>query len=92
LRRSTSRAELDTCTIEGHAMPQANRTYRAVIKQDGGWWVGWTEEIPGVNCQARSRAELLVALKQTLGEALEFNRTDARRAAEGKFEGVDIAV
>ncbi len=73
-------------------MTQPIRTYRAVIKQDGGWWVGWIEEIPSVNCQARSRAELLVALKETLGETLEFNRTYARRAAEGEFEAFDIAV
>ncbi len=73
-------------------MTQGIHTYRAVIKQDGGWWIGWIEEIPGVNCQERSRDELLVALKEALCEALGFNRTDARRAAEGEFEGFDIAV
>ena len=25
--------------------------YTAVIKQDGDWWIGWIEEVPGVNCQ-----------------------------------------
>ena len=25
-------------------------TYTAVTKQDGGWWIGWIEEVPGVNC------------------------------------------
>jgi len=24
--------------------------YTAVIKKDAGWWIGWIEEIPGVNC------------------------------------------
>jgi predicted RNase H-like HicB family nuclease len=24
-------------------------TYTEVINQDGPWWVGWVEEVPGVN-------------------------------------------
>jgi hypothetical protein len=31
------------------------QNYTAVIKQDAEWWIGWIEEIPGVNCQERSR-------------------------------------
>ena len=30
-----------------------NETYTAVIKQDDGWWLGWIEEVPGVNCQEK---------------------------------------
>jgi predicted RNase H-like HicB family nuclease len=56
-------------------------TYTAVTKQDGGWWIGWIEEVPGVNCQERTREELLVSLRTTLAEALEFNRQDAIQAA-----------
>ncbi|MBI1732445.1 MAG: type II toxin-antitoxin system HicB family antitoxin [Gammaproteobacteria bacterium] len=51
-----------------------NRTYTAVAKQEGNWWIGWIEEIPGVNCQEATREELLVSLQATLREALEFNR------------------
>ena len=47
-------------------------TYRAVVRQDGDWWIGWIEEISGVNCQEKSREELLESLKVTLREALEF--------------------
>ena len=25
--------------------------YTAVIKKDAGWWIGWIQEIPGVNSQ-----------------------------------------
>ncbi len=32
--------------------------YTAVIKQASGWWIGWIEEIPGVNSQGKTRAEL----------------------------------
>ena len=28
--------------------------YTAIIKRDGNWWIGWIEEIPGVNCQESS--------------------------------------
>ncbi len=55
--------------------------YTAVTKQDGEWWIGWIEEVPGVNCQERTREELLASLRTTLAEALEFNRQEAIRAA-----------
>ena len=55
--------------------------YTAITKQDGGRWIGWVEEVPGVNCQERSREELLESLRITLREALEFNREEARKAA-----------
>jgi hypothetical protein len=50
-----------------------NHEYTALIKKDAGWWIGWIEEIPGVNCQEASRDELLVSLRDTLREALELN-------------------
>lgn len=49
-----------------------NQTYTAMIKQDGEWWIGWIEEVAGVNCQERSREELLASLQTTLTEALEL--------------------
>jgi predicted RNase H-like HicB family nuclease len=59
-------------------MPQ---NYTAVIKQDAGWWIGWIEEVPGVNCQEQSREALIEVLKVTLREALELNRQEALEAA-----------
>ena len=55
--------------------------YTAIVKRAGDWWIGWIEEVPGVNCQERSREELLETLTITLGEALEFNRQTALAAA-----------
>jgi predicted RNase H-like HicB family nuclease len=66
--------------------------YTAIVKQDGDWWIGWIEEVPGVNCQESSRDALLETLRITLQEALEFNRADARSAAAEHFEEVRIAV
>ena len=69
-----------------------SQTYTAVVKQDGQWWIGWIEEVPGVNCQEHTREELLESLRVTLGEALEMNRTDARDAAGKGYEELTIAV
>ena len=33
------------------------REFTALIKQDNGWWIGWIEEIPGVNSQGKTRQE-----------------------------------
>ncbi|MFN8484132.1 MAG: type II toxin-antitoxin system HicB family antitoxin [Anaerolineae bacterium] len=69
-----------------------DNTYTAVVKQDNGWWIGWIEEVPGVNCQEASREELLETLRITLLEALEFNRQEARQAAGQDYEEERIAV
>lgn len=67
-------------------------TYTAVTKKDKPWRIGWVEEVPGVNCQERTHKELLQSLKVTLGEALEFNRQDARQAAATGFTKEPITV
>ena len=46
--------------------------YTAIIKQDGDWWIGWIQEIPGVNFQEATREELLETLRITLGEILDM--------------------
>jgi len=56
-------------------------TFTAVIKEVDDWWVGWIEEIPGVNCQEKSHQELIESLKITLKEALEFNKQEALNEA-----------
>ena len=66
--------------------------YTVVIKQERDWWIGWVEEIPGVNCQEASRDELLESLKITLKEALELNRKDAISEAGEDFQEERIAV
>ncbi|MGA8809392.1 MAG: type II toxin-antitoxin system HicB family antitoxin [Thermoanaerobaculia bacterium] len=66
--------------------------YTAIVEQSGNDWIGWIEEIPGVNCQESSREELLETLRVTLAEALEINRAEARSAATDSFEEIRIAV
>jgi len=60
-------------------------TYTAITKKSGDWWVGWIEEVPGVNAQEKSKEELLTSLREILAEVLEFNRSDARNAAEDNY-------
>ena len=69
-----------------------NREYTAVIKQENDWWIGWIEEVPGVNCQERTREELVETLRLTLREALEFNRQEALSSAGADFQKQKIAI
>jgi len=41
-------------------------TSTALIEQSGARWIGWIEQVPGANCQARTREALLASLKVTL--------------------------
>ncbi len=65
-------------------------SYTAVVQQHGEWWIGWIEEVRGVNSQGKTREELLENLRDALEEALEMNRADARAAANGAYEEVSI--
>ncbi len=66
--------------------------YTAVVKDEGDYWVGWIEEIPGVNCQEKTYEELKETLEITLKEALEFNRQDALSAAGSGYKEEKIAI
>lgn len=67
-------------------------TFTAVIKQEGEWWFGWIEEIPGVNCQEPSYEALLETLKITLQEAVAFNREEALQAVGENYREEIIAL
>lgn len=66
--------------------------YTAAIRRDGKWWIGWIEEIPGVNSQGKTRAELLENLRSALKEAIEMNRAEAQSAAGSPFEELRITL
>lgn len=69
-----------------------NQIYTAVVKQQADCWIGWIEELPGVNCQEATREELLETLRETLAEAIAFNRAEALGAAGKGYEELPIAV
>ena len=62
------------------------KTYSAIIKQSGSWWIGWIAEVPGVNCQEHTKEDLKETLRLTLQEALELYRQTAREAAGEGYE------
>jgi predicted RNase H-like HicB family nuclease len=64
--------------------------YTAIIQHRDPWWIGWIEEVPGVNSQGATRDELVGNLQSALEEALQMNRADALSAAEGSFEEVSL--
>lgn len=69
-----------------------NQNFTAIIKRDGDWWIGWIEEVPGVNCQEDSRESLIEALRETLAVMLDLNRRDSVTAAGDDYEELSIAV
>jgi predicted RNase H-like HicB family nuclease len=68
------------------------QTYTAMIQQSDGWWIGWVQEIRGINCQERTQEELLDSLKSAVEDMLELNRDVAIRRAEGEYQTIPISV
>ena len=54
--------------------------YTVVVKQVYQGWIGWIEEVPGVNCQEASYEELWISLRETLHEALILSEHEAEVA------------
>jgi predicted RNase H-like HicB family nuclease len=75
-----------------HDLTMAEVGYTALVKKVGDWWIGWVQEIPGVNAQERTKEELLASLSQALREVIEFNREDARRAADSDYVEEPLAL
>jgi predicted RNase H-like HicB family nuclease len=53
--------------------------YTAVIERRGAWYVGYVEELPGVNTQGRTRPEVRANLEEALRLIIQANRTLSRR-------------
>lgn len=60
-----------------------SRRFTAVYKKSGKWYLGWIEEIPGVNTQGRTIEETKENLKEALLLILETNRI----LSEKEFSG-----
>ena len=57
--------------------------YTAVFEQDGDWWIGYVEELPGANTQGTTLEEARSNLHEAIQLVIEANRELARRASEG---------
>ena len=59
------------------------REYTALIRKDDKWWIGWIQEVQGVNAQAKTKKQLLTNLRECLEEFLEANR---RSRSQGHWQ------
>ena len=55
--------------------------FTASYKKSGKWYLGWVEELSGVNTQGRTLAEARENLKDALMLVLETNRSINKNAA-----------
>ena len=58
--------------------------FTAVFEREGEWWIGYVEELPGVNTQGRTLEEVRESLKEAVQLISEATRQLARREIEGK--------
>ena len=50
------------------------KRFTAIYKKHGKWYLGWVEEIPGINTQGKTLNETKENLKEALSLILETNR------------------
>ena len=50
------------------------RQFTAIYRKSGKWYLGWVEEIPGVNTQGKTLKETKENLKEALLLVLETNK------------------
>lgn len=61
------------------------RQFTAIYQKHGKWYLGWVEEIPGVNTQGRTLKEVKENLKDALLLILEVNRVLSQKEISGKI-------
>lgn len=68
------------------------REYTAIIQKRGKWYIGWVEEVPGVNTQARTLSEIRRNLKEALRLILEENRKISLEGSSRKVRREPISI
>lgn len=58
----------------GRRVTAMTATFTAVFEQDGDWWVGYVEELPGANTQGATLEEARENLKEAVALIIEANR------------------
>lgn len=59
--------------------------FTAIYKKRGRWYIGWVEEIPGVNSQGHTIKELKENLKEALELIIETNRFMTQKEIGQRF-------
>lgn len=68
------------------------KEFTAVYKKSGKWYLGWVEEIPGVNTQGKTLKEVKENLKEALLLILETNKILNKKEIKGKVITEPISV
>ncbi len=58
--------------------------FTAVFEKRGKWYIGYVEEVPGVNTQGRTIAEARKNLKEALALILKTNRKLSEKRLSGQ--------
>jgi predicted RNase H-like HicB family nuclease len=58
--------------------------FTAVFEQEGKWWIGFVEELPGANTQGKTLEEARENLKEAVRLIIQANRRLSRRDTRGK--------
>ena len=54
-----------------------DETYTVCAKRSGDGWIGWIQELPEVNCERKTRKELLKVLETELHKCLAMYKMEA---------------
>jgi predicted RNase H-like HicB family nuclease len=85
LCRGRKHNEFDVLSKENIIKYMARR-FTAIYKKSGEWYLGWVEEIPGVNTQGKTLKETKKNLKEALLLILETNRLlNKKEVSRGKI-------
>lgn len=57
--------------------------FTAIYQKQGKWYLGWVEEIPGVNTQGRNLKEVKENLKEALSLVLDANQDFNKKVGSG---------
>ena len=50
------------------------REFSATFSFDDGWWIGWSDDVPGANAQERTLAEARESLKEAISDIFDVRR------------------
>lgn len=73
-------------------MAKSQRQFTAVYRKTGKWYLGWIEEIPGVNTQGATLKEVKENLREALLLILETNKILSKTETRGKLIRESLAI
>jgi predicted RNase H-like HicB family nuclease len=59
-----------------------NPSFTTTCQQNGAWWIGWVNEIPGINAQEKTKDKLLASLSEILQEAHAFDNPSRKGGSD----------